>query len=250
MHKWAQDQYIKRLKRGRCLRPESARSMLHAERYAYAASRPLNVLITIKLPKKSRFGDRPYDIFRKKFWANTQRRWSTLVKDARTHSPFDAIAVFENPATISEQNRWHYGPLHVHWMIRWPFSKCARLNYFLRRTFQREFTVATSSAIRIERVRHSPALARYMAKGIDPPFAKHFHLEHSPQGPIGHRRIIISRSLGPTARECARKAGKDPLPKKRKAYHKKFRPVDLGRLIASVGSEAKARPTRRKLLGQ
>ena len=250
MHKSAQNPFIKRLEKGRCLRPESARSILWAERFAYASRRPLNILITIKFPKVSRSGDTPYDIFRKKFWANTQRRWKTIAKDAIKHSPFDAIAVFENPPTKSNQNRWHHGPLHVHWMLRWPYRKCARLNYFLRRTFQREFFVARPGAIRMERVRFSPALAAYMAKGIDPPFAENFHIAHRPQGPIGHRRIIISRSLGPAARKRAKKAGKNPLPKKRNAQYKKFRPVNIPQLIAGANRQPSRGNSRKKLSGR
>lgn len=240
MLKSAQDPYIKRLKRRTCLRPESALAILHAERYAYAARRPLNVLITIKLPSVSRSGEKSYDIFRKKFWGNTQRRWNSLVKGARKNSPFDAIAVFENPATVSKNRKIHYGPYHVHWLLRWPFRKCPRLHYFLRRTFQREFFAAGPSVIRIERIKFSPVLAKYLAKGIDPPFAKHLHIAHEPQGPIDHRRIIISRSLGPTARKRAKKLGKNPLPKKRNAQYKKFKPVNISRLISySLSSSGK-----------
>lgn len=89
-----------------------------------------------------------------------------------------------------------------------------------------------------KRVRYGPRAAAYLAKGIDAPFAKHFHIDHAPQGPIAHRRMIISRSLGPTARKRAKAAGRDPLPKKRKGYYRKFRPVDLTRLIGSVGWKA------------
>lgn len=45
----------------------------------------------------------------------------------------------------------------------------------------------------------SPRLS-YMAKGIDPPFAAHFYLDHASQGHVAHRRIIISRCLGHAAR--------------------------------------------------
>ncbi len=232
MRKSVMTPFISRLPRGTCLRPESALSILHAERHAYAARRPLNVFITIKFPSVSRSGEKPYDIFRKKFWGNTKRRWDTMVKDAKKHSPFDAIAVFENPLVSAKGWRRHYGPLHVHWMIRWPFRKCERLEYFLRRQFQREFFVAKPGSILMGRVRHSPAAVAYLAKGIDPPFSKHLHLDHSPQGRINHRRIIVSRSLGPTARKRKKEAGKDPLPKRRKAYYKKFKLVDLNKLIA------------------
>ena len=223
--------FVKRLPKGTCLRPESALSILHAERYAYAARRPLNIFITIKFPRSSRSGESPYDVFRKRFWGNTQRRWNTMVKGARKHSPFDAIAVFEFPPTISATGKRHYGPFHVHWLVRWPFEKCERLNYFLRRQYQREFGAAPPQLIKMGRIRNSPAVIRYLAKGIDPPFAKKLHLNHRPQGPINHRRIIISRSLGPTARKRKREAGFDPLPKKRKPYHKKFRKYDLSRVL-------------------
>lgn len=223
--------YVKRLPKGTCLRPESALSMLHAERHAYAARRPLNTFITIKFTKASRSGQGAYDVFRKKFWRNTQRRWNTIVKDARKYSPFDAIAVFEFPPTISPTGKRHYGPFHVHWMIRWPFRMSERLNYFLRRQYQREFGVAPPGIIKIGRVRNSPAAIAYLAKGIDPPFAKKLHLSPKPQGPIDHRRIIISRSLGPSARKKKKEMGYDPLPKKRKSYYKKFRKYDLNRIL-------------------
>lgn len=231
MFKFNQSPFMKRLPKGTCLRPESALAILHAERHAYAARRPLNVFITIKFPAVSKSGQSAYDIFRKKFWANTKRRWDTMVKGAKKYSPFDAVAVFENPAIKAVSGRRHHGPLHVHWMIRWPFRKCERLDYFLRRQYQREFYNAKPGSVRLGRVRHSPAAAAYIVKGIDPPFAKHYLIDHSPQGPINHRRIIISRSLGPAARKRAKQAGRDPLPKRRKAYFKKFRKVDIEQLI-------------------
>ena len=156
--------FMKRMRKGTCLRPESARAILHAERYAYAARRPLNVFITMKFPKLSRSGDRPYDVFRKKFWENTRRRWNTMVKENRSFSPFDAITVFENPPTANNSGRRHHGPLHVHWMLRWPFRKCGRLMYFLRRQFHREFGVAPPSSVRMQRVRYGPRAAAYLAK--------------------------------------------------------------------------------------
>ena len=239
--------FMKRMRKGTCLRPESARAILHAERYAYAARRPLNVFITMKFPKVSKSGDKPYDVFRKKFWENTRRRWNTMVKENRAFSPFDAIAVFENPPTSNKLGRRHHGPLHVHWMLRWPFRKCERLLFFLRRQFQREFGVAPPGSVRMQRVRYGPRAAAYLAKGIDAPFAKHFHIDHAPQGPIAHRRIIISRSLGPTARKRAKAAGKNPLPKKRKGYYKKFRPVDLPTLIAGTKEVVLRRAPKKSL---
>jgi hypothetical protein len=46
-------------------------------------------------------------------------------------------------------------------------------------------------------------VAKYTLKGVDPAYAKHFHMEASDQGSIHGRRLAISRSIGATARERA-----------------------------------------------
>ncbi len=93
MRPWAHEAFKKRLPKRSCLRPESARSMLHAERFASALKRNLNVFLTINFNTQPRDPDSNYyDIFRTKIWANIRRRWKAHCKRQGIQRPFAAIA--------------------------------------------------------------------------------------------------------------------------------------------------------------
>lgn len=220
MRPWAQNTFRKRLARGFCLRPESARQILHAERFAYALKRNLNVFLTINLKAIPRNRDEEaYDIFRTRIWANIRRRWNDWAKRTGIKRPFAAIAVFENPPNKVYGKRVH-GPLHVHMLMEWPPRQMKRLLYFVHRAMAKYFVGFRPNHIHIRPVDYAQGFASYMAKGIDPPFADHFYVTHKPQGPISHRRIIITHSLGKAARKAFRANGGNPLPNRRRRWAK------------------------------
>ena len=70
--KFYQTTLIRRLPKGTWIRPKSALAILHAERYAYAGRRPLNVFIMVKFPTVSKSGQSAYDIFRRKILVKYQ----------------------------------------------------------------------------------------------------------------------------------------------------------------------------------
>ncbi|WP_198158602.1 MULTISPECIES: hypothetical protein [Sphingomonas] len=191
-----------RLPKGMCLRPESARALLHAERFARKALSPMDTAITIEFSSALASSMQPYMLFRK-IWENTRRAWNYRVKQGKAHGSFDAIAVWEQPA---------HGPIHVHWLLRWSPLDRDDLERRIRRALKKLAPAMPNRCLMVQPAKTTSKFAKYMAKGIDAPYAAHFYLTHSPQGPIPHRRIIISRSLGPTAREVYRKAtGLSPL---------------------------------------
>lgn len=206
------------------LRPESARSLLWAERYTRLKGRWMNTWITISFPsstgqvrgKKRKWKDAngkrrvgpyifrsskdAYGIFRE-IWAAARRRWNKSYGKGG-QNPFDAIAVFERKVVKAKVGTTrHSGPVHVHWLLRWPEDGWERLNYFIRRKMAKELVGTIESDVRIKRADYQVGIAKYMAKGIDPPYARTFHLRYRPQGRIEHRRIKVSRSLGPSMRK-------------------------------------------------
>lgn len=215
MRPWAKKPFATRLPRGHCLRPESARQILHAERFAYALKRNLNVALTIVFnsppcdPKT-----RAYDIFRTRIWANIRRQWNYWNKRTGRKKSFIAIAVFENPPN-KQFGRRIFGPLHVHMILEWPERRFNLLGYYVRKTMRKYFVNFRPQHVHLQPVDYAAGFASYLAKGIDPPFADHFYVTHINQGPIYHRRIIISHSLGTTARNAFRAAGGNPLPNRR-----------------------------------
>lgn len=220
MYHWAQHPYRKRLRKGYCLRPESARSILHAERFAYALGRKFTVAVTITMnaPVRQRRGKptpRHYDVFRTRVWHNLCRQWNRMEGARGGKKKFMAVAVFENPPSKTIGKR-HYGPLHVHIMLDWPVKRLKQLHKFIQKAMSKSLVGFRSHHIDMREIYFAQGFASYMAKGIDPPFADHFYLTHRPQGPIPHRRIIISRILGPTARKRFKAAGGNPLPDRRK----------------------------------
>ncbi len=185
-----------------CLRPESARALLHAERFARKALSPMDTALTIDFSSALAASAQPYELFRK-IWENTRRAWNYRVKQGKAHGTFDAIAVWEHPL-----NR----PLHIHWLLRWSPLERSDLEKRIRRALMKLAPKMPNRCLMVKPATSTSGFAKYMAKGIDAPYASHFYLNHSPQGPIDHRRIIISRSLGPTARKIYRqKTGCSPL---------------------------------------
>lgn len=217
MWKHAQSPFMKRTRKRYCLRPETARALLHAERFARALGKPLTLFITIKFALPSRTGQSAYKIFSQYLWGNTRRRWNTMMKKAQTPDPFMATAVFENPLKRVSGNRRFYGPYHVHWMMRWPLKDKAKLEYYLRKHMRKRFHLFKQSHLRITGVWDSIGAAKYMAKGIDAAFAENFYVKHRAQGPIHHRRIIVTRSLGKAAQKKGPKNWKQRRPSYRMA---------------------------------
>lgn len=207
----------------RCLRPESARSLLHAERYSRLKGRWLNTAITISFPEDNnrptkrhrkwrdphrskrpcryqfRGSAQAYEIFRS-IWDATRRRWNRSIRKGKD-DPFDSIAVFERKVIRSSRGRQHTGPVHVHWLLRWPKSDWERLLYFIRRKLAKVIAGMVRRDVDLRKVDYQVGFAKYMAKGIDPPYARTFYLKYQNQGTIEHRRIIVSRSLGMTKRK-------------------------------------------------
>lgn len=193
---------VAQLPKGTCLRPESARSLLHAERFARKALSPMDTMLTIEFSSALAGSVQPYELFRK-IWENTRRAWNYRVKQGTANGTFDAIAVWECPPT---------GSIHVHWLLRWSPLDRDDLDKRIRRALKRLAPNMPDRCLKVQPATTTSKIAKYMAKGIDAPYADHFYLKHRPQGPIHHRRIIISRSLGPTARKIYRqKTGLSPI---------------------------------------
>ncbi len=162
----------------------------------------MDTAITIEFSSALAGSIQPYDLFRK-IWENTRRAWNYRVGQGTAQGSFDAIAVWERPPN---------GPIHVHWLLRWSPLDQNNLEKRIRRAMKKLAPNMPHRCLMVQPATTTSKLAKYMAKGIDAPYAAHFYLKHSPQGPIHHRRIIISRSLGPTARELYRQtSGRSPI---------------------------------------
>lgn len=200
MYQIAQSLNMPRMVKRTCLRPESARSLLHAERFARRSLQPLNTAITIEFSSNHIRGKSAYEVFQN-IWENTRRAWNYQNGKGRQLGSFDSIAVFENPPQSAYNGRVAHGPYHVHWLLRWPQEDLSKLERRIRRALKRINPMMPGRCLKVTPAYKSVGFVKYMAKGIDKPFAAHFYLKHRPQGPIDHRRIIISRSLGQSARK-------------------------------------------------
>ncbi len=242
MHAGAQQPFVGRQPKGNHIRPESARAVLHAERYARAQRRFLNLMVTVDLQKQPVSGKTPYEIFRKHFWGNARARWNTLVKNGKAKGPFDSIAVFENPMIKSQRFTRSWGPYHVHWFIRWPTEHQEKFAFHLRSQFRKSFGSFSPSNIHLLKVDSPAGVAAYLVKGIDPTYAKHFHIWHTPQGKIDHRRIITSIPLGRASQKRYRSSGRDPLPRRSKAANKRIL-EQISKKLCDQPNHQKGRPT-------
>jgi hypothetical protein len=102
-------------------------------------------------------------------------------------------------AVIEAPNAIH----HIHWLVHVPDD----LQDLFRRTLPKWVTkvcgeiIKPDGAIHIDPVETVMALSRYLMKGVDPHHAKRCHVRPINQGVVFGKRIAISRSLGPMARE-------------------------------------------------
>lgn len=170
----------------------------------------------------------PYALFRK-IWENTRRAWNYRVKQGTAQGGFDAVAVWECPRN---------GSIHAHWLLRWSPLDRADVEKRIRRALRKLAPNISDRCLLVQPARTTSKFAKYMAKGIDTPYADHFYLRHSPQGPIHHRRNVISLSLGPTASMIYRQRnGLSPIshPRRSKADCIPWAPAERRRSDPSIG---------------
>ena len=106
---------------------------------------------------------------------------------------------------------------HVHWQVHVPEQLIEEFTDLVSRWVTslehkgkgprkraENHSPAPEGAVKVERVRNSVALRKYMLKGINPPDAVRFGIRNpTPQGVVFGKRTGVSRSLGGAARERA-----------------------------------------------
>lgn len=171
-----------------------AESAFHAVRFANDNGRPFNLLVTVNFTDLGIDPDEASAFFRE-VRRRVARWYSYERKKNRPFGSFDDLYVHEHPDG---------GPRHVHWFVRAP--DCARheLEAVIRARLQKLTTLdCLGSSLDFTDVEKAGGVAKYVLKGINPLYARYFHMRAVAQGVIIGRRISISQSVGRTARKAA-----------------------------------------------
>lgn len=171
-------------------------SIFRAFDFAAAKGTPLNLYVVINLHESdAACATTIFDRVRHKYrdWLNYRTR-----NDPAGPLPPLYVYTVENPSGD------HH---HVNWALHIPAKHRAAFEQRLPRWIEktqgvcgpRDNHVASINSDRAKR------LAKYIVKGTDPAFIRHFYLEgvHVPQGDVWGKRAGVSPSLGATARRDA-----------------------------------------------
>lgn len=186
------------LDKGFCLRYESAATLLHAERFARELNKPFTHAVTINLAGDYRHGMNAKKLFQL-IRNNLQAAWRRRRSRGTIDGPLFYSAVFENPQYGRSFGQPVYGPIHVHCMIRWNEIPIFVAEQIIERALRRYLKNCFRQRIYFQWLYNSTGYAMYQAKGIDPPYAKHYHIIHTPQGPVPFKRIRVCNALNENA---------------------------------------------------
>jgi hypothetical protein len=175
---------------------KQAERAFHAVRYASEIGRPLNLMVTVHFTALGIKPEEAGQVFRR-LWSRVGRWWAyQRGAKARPLGPFDCVAIHEHPR---ERGR------HAHWVLRAPNGARPDLERTIRSRLEKLTGFAcVGRALNFKKVDTPGCVAKYVLKGVDPAYARYFHMEASDQGFIYGRRLAISRSIGAAARAKAR----------------------------------------------
>lgn len=162
--------------------------------YAAASRRPLNTYVVLHLrdtPTQS--AETAFTRIRHKY-----RDWLAYrARKTGEKVPPVYVYVFENPE----------GRLHVNWPVHVPTGCGDEFEQKLRSWVEKVQGVLGPRDLHIGPIdpQRAKRLAKYVFKGTDPLYVRHFHLQdvHAPQGVVYGRRAAISQAIGIRARQRA-----------------------------------------------
>jgi len=187
------------LRRSHHIRGRAASRFFKAAKHSEGRAQPMNLFVTLNLAHTAcspglvsqAMGDICAKFGR---WLRYQSK--KAMRDGRPgYGPPAYEAVLEAPGGI----------YHVHWLVYVPseLEKLfkATLPKWVKKTAGE--ILITAGAVHIKPIYKVMALSRYCMKGVERGHARRCHVTPSDQGVILGRRVLISRSLGPTARKKA-----------------------------------------------
>ncbi|SHM68841.1 hypothetical protein SAMN05444398_1383 [Roseovarius pacificus] len=170
-------------------------TLLHSPRTAAAIGRPMNVVVCIDMRLLGIAAEEASATFRK---MRRQKfgRWSGY-KPRGTGTPKNGTPV--DTWVIEAPNGRH----HVHWMLHIQPENRAEFEEKLVRWVRSMAGMKLSAplpdgALHVTDAHNPEGKKLYMAKGIDPFYARLFRITHVPGGIVFGRRAGTARALGPS----------------------------------------------------
>jgi hypothetical protein len=172
-----------------------ATGVYHATRFSAARQQSINLGVDINWDRLGVDDTTASTIFRE-LKRRVARRWAHLRKTSCPElEPLTYVGTHENPE----------GKRNTHW--------CAYVapgfQSEFRRTVEERLKKLTGvenlgRALRFKRIATAGTHNKYILKGVNPAYARYFHMRAVDQGFVGGRgRVFISRTIGWTARQTA-----------------------------------------------
>lgn len=175
-------------------------NLFHAVRFAQSRGRPINAHVTLSFTDLGLTDDDAAEFF-SAIRNGVARRWKREREaKGRAIGTFDDAHAHEHPEG---------GRRHVHWIMHRPagVSRAELEREIMKRVKKRAGLDDLGTALHFQHedtVRAPGTLAKYILKGMDPTYARYFHMRAEDMGWVTGRRTGTSRSLGRAARKLAK----------------------------------------------
>lgn len=170
-------------------------TILHGARTARAHKRPLNTFVTIRFWQLGSTPETIEEDFRK-LKSGWFQPWSSrpTIRGGKPHLPANGAP------TYSHVHENQTGKPHTHWTLHIRSENTTRFKIALLRRLRRQFRLSEipPEAVDIRPIDNAEGLKLYMAKTLDPHFARLWGIRSEDGGYIRGRRADSSRNLGPS----------------------------------------------------
>ena len=187
------------------IRRKAGATILHGPRTARSHGRPLNTFVTIRFWQLGSTADTIEADFRrlKSEWF---QRWSSRpsTRKGKLYLPANGTPTYSH---VHENNG---GGPHTHWSLHIEPQNAERFAEGLERRIKRQFGLSElpEGAVDIRPITNDEGLKKYMAKTLDPSFARYCRITSEDGGYIRGRRADSSRNLGPATWQPLKEAYK------------------------------------------
>lgn len=185
------------LRKSHHIRSRSASHFFKAAAHASSHGRPLNLFVTLNLSHTGLSAASTSPALAE--ICSKFTRWLSYQSQKAVQQGFADYGRPTYEAVIEAPNGIH----HIHWLVHVPDDLQDLFKCTLPKWFSKVCGNVTKpeGAVHIEKVETVMALSRYLMKGVDPHHAKRCYVRPINQGVVFGKRVAISRSLGPRARE-------------------------------------------------
>lgn len=96
------------------------------------------------------------------------------------------------------------GHTNTHWMLSMPSHLADEVYIFCQKHIKKHYASPKATTINVSKIETSGSYLKYLLKGTDPYYCRHFYINHVEQGSVIGQRVGTSRNIGRNARKKAK----------------------------------------------